>query len=103
VAFYLGTESGLTHTWTDYSVTNGQEYFYGVCAYDYGADAPFNFPPSENDLAVNRTPRGGIVLPPTSCRSGPIPAPPASGPPPPDTALQVARTRAGGSGGPWRS
>lgn len=73
VAFYLGAESGLTHTWTDYSVTNGQEYFYAVCAYDYGADPPLNFPPSENDLAVNRTPRGGIVLPPNVVQVRPNP------------------------------
>ncbi len=73
VAYYLGTESGIAHQWTDYSVTNGQEYYYGVCAYDYGADPPLNFPPSENDLAVNRTPRGGVVLPPNVVRVRPNP------------------------------
>ena len=62
VAYYLGTESGLTHTWTDHSVTNGQQYYYAVTAYDFGSEA-FNFYPSENAIAPSRTPRGGLVLP----------------------------------------
>ncbi|MHB8079794.1 MAG: hypothetical protein ACYDIE_11145, partial [Candidatus Krumholzibacteriia bacterium] len=91
VAFYLGTESGVTHQWTDHSVTNGQEYYYGVCAYDYGADPPLNFPPSENDLSVNRTPRGGVVLPSNIVRVRPDP--PAAGFRP--AAVDTARHAAG--------
>jgi hypothetical protein len=63
VAYYLGTDSGLTHTWTDNTVTNGQQYYYAVTAYDFGSVA-FNFYPSENAIAPSRTPRGGLVLPP---------------------------------------
>ncbi len=64
VAYYLGTETGLTHTWTDYGVTNGQQYYYAVTAYDFGSTDPkFNFYPSENAIAPSRTPRGGLVLP----------------------------------------
>ena len=37
VAYYLGNDTGITHTWTDTTVTNGQEYYYAVCAYDYGS------------------------------------------------------------------
>jgi hypothetical protein len=62
VAYYLGTDSGLTHTWTDNTVTNGQQYYYAVTAYDFGSEA-FNFYPSENSIAPSRTPRGGLVLP----------------------------------------
>lgn len=62
VAYYLGTDSGLTHTWTDNTVTNGQQYYYAVTAYDFGSEA-FNFYPSENAIAPSRTPRGGLVLP----------------------------------------
>ena len=65
VAYYLGTESGLTHTWTDYGAVNGQQYYYAVTAYDFGSEA-FNFYPSENAIAVSRTPRGGLVLPPNT-------------------------------------
>src|SRR5258708_16873006 len=36
VAYYLGSDSGLVHTWTDSTVTNGQLYYYAVCAYDFG-------------------------------------------------------------------
>ncbi|TPW17711.1 MAG: hypothetical protein FD129_269, partial [bacterium] len=62
VAYYLGDDTGLTHTWTDTTVTNGQEYFYALTAYDYGSDA-LDFYPSENAISVSRTPRGGLILP----------------------------------------
>ena len=69
VSFDLGSDTGITHTWTDNTVTNGQEYFYSVTAYDYGFDpVPYDDNlatfPSENSIApITRTPRGGIVLP----------------------------------------
>ncbi|MCB1150165.1 hypothetical protein KDK88_01360 [bacterium] len=63
VAYYLGNESGLTHTWTDHSVTNGQLYYYAIAAYDYGSEE-YNFFPSENSIATSRTLRGGLILPP---------------------------------------
>jgi len=66
VGYYLGNDSGITHTWTDTTVTNGQQYYYAVCAYDYGydpgADSLAIFP-SENSITVSRTPRGGLILP----------------------------------------
>jgi len=62
VQYYLGTNTGLTHTWTDFSAVNGQQYYYAVTAYDRGSEA-FNFYPSENAIAPSRTPRGGLVLP----------------------------------------
>ncbi len=61
VAYYLGNDSGIRHTWTDDSVTNGQQYYYAVTAYDHGSDTQ-NFFPSENAIAVSRTPRGGLIL-----------------------------------------
>jgi hypothetical protein len=67
VSYFLGTNSGITHTWTDYSVTNGQLYYYAVTAYDYGPSSPgaeVAFYPSENAIAVSRTLRGGFVAPP---------------------------------------
>lgn len=70
IAYYLGSETGLTHIYRDTTVTNGQQYYYAVTAYDYGptiiqqatGDA-FTFFPSENAIAVSRTVRGGTVLP----------------------------------------
>jgi hypothetical protein len=62
VAYYLGTNSGLKHVWVDNTVTNGQQYYYAVTAYDFGSEE-FNFYPSENAIAPSRTPRGGLVLP----------------------------------------
>jgi hypothetical protein len=67
VAFWLGTETGIQHTWIDTTVTNGQQYYYAVTAYDYGSDTSLpdslQFYPSENAIAVSRTPRGGTILP----------------------------------------
>lgn len=62
VQYHLGTNTGLTHTWTDHSAVNGQQYYYAVTAYDHGSEA-FNFYPSENAIAPSRTPRGGLILP----------------------------------------
>jgi hypothetical protein len=63
-AEYLGNDSGIWHTWTDHGVTNGQQYYYAVTAYDHGSPPDrFDFPPSENAIAASRTPRGGLVLP----------------------------------------
>ncbi len=66
VAYYLGNDTGVTHTWTDSTVTNGQQYYYAVCAYDYGYDPGSDslaIFPSENAIAVSRTLRGGTILP----------------------------------------
>lgn len=62
VAYYLGNDSGISHTFTDTTVTNGQLYYYAVCAYDRGSDS-LDFYPSENAITVSRTPRGGTILP----------------------------------------
>ena len=34
--FYLGDDTGLRHTFIDKNVTDGQKYYYAVCAYDKG-------------------------------------------------------------------
>ncbi len=62
VAYYLGDDKGLTHTFTDTSVTNGQTYYYAVAAYDRGSDSIFVYP-SEDAISVSQTLRGGIILP----------------------------------------
>ena len=69
VSFDLGSDTGIRHTWVDTTVTNGQEYFYSVTAYDFGFETvPYSDSlaifPSENSIApITRTPRGGLVLP----------------------------------------
>jgi hypothetical protein len=72
IAYDLGTDSGLMHTFTDTTVTNGQEYYYAVCAYDRGSDS-LGFYPSENAIAVSRTLRGGTILPPNVTIARPNP------------------------------
>jgi hypothetical protein len=68
VAYWLGDDTGITHVWADTTVKNGQQYYYAVTAYDFGFDAgpgldSLSFYPSENAIAVSRTPRGGTILP----------------------------------------
>jgi len=66
VQYWLGDETGITHTWTDDAVTNGQDYYYGIVAYDFGVDSPYDslrIFPSQNAIAVTRTARGGLILP----------------------------------------
>jgi hypothetical protein len=61
-AYWLGEDNGITHTFTDSTVNNGQTYYYAVTSYDRGSEE-FKFFPSENPITVSRTPRGGTVLP----------------------------------------
>lgn len=61
IAYFLGNNSGITHSWTDTTVKNGQRYFYAVCAYDRGADS-IEIYPSENSISVSQTLRGGFIL-----------------------------------------
>jgi len=70
LAFYLGSETGLQHSFRDTAVVDGQEYFYAVTSYDFGATiieglsgAEFTFYPAENSISVSRTLLGGISLP----------------------------------------
>ena len=66
VAYWLGENTGITHAWTDSTVTNGQQYFYAVCAYDFGRESDLDslaIYPTENSIPVSRTPRGGLILP----------------------------------------
>lgn len=67
VAYFLGTDTGITHTWTDDTAVNGQLYYYAVTAYDYGYEPggeSLGFYPSENAISVQQTTRGGLILPP---------------------------------------
>jgi hypothetical protein len=66
VHYYLGEDVGVTHTWTDTTVTNGQVYYYAVTAYDFGVESIYDSLrvfPSENAITVTRTLRGGLILP----------------------------------------
>jgi hypothetical protein len=66
VQYWLGEDTGIRHTWTDTTVTNGMQYYYAVCAYDRGLDTgadSTSFYPSENSIPVSRTARGGLILP----------------------------------------
>ena len=62
VAYWLGTDTGLTHTWTDSTVTNGHLYYYAVTAYDFGSE-DLGFAPSENAITASIGLRTGLILP----------------------------------------
>ena len=78
LSYYLGSETGLTHTWRDTTVKNGQLYYYAVCSYDWGpvlqrGVTNFTYYPSESAINVTRTLRGGTIFPKnvTSVRPNP--------------------------------
>ncbi|MCF6238755.1 MAG: hypothetical protein L3J79_08085 [Candidatus Marinimicrobia bacterium] len=52
-AFYLGEDRGLSHVWTDTTVTNGQLYFYAVVSYDRGSDSFYPAECSKTILELN--------------------------------------------------
>jgi hypothetical protein len=95
VAYWLGSDTGITHTWTDTTVVNGQEYFYAVAAYDFGYEPipgsdSLGFYPSENAIPVSRTLRGGLILPPNAVAVRPNPKVAGFTAAKVDTALKVA-------------
>ncbi len=52
-AYYLGSETGLSHRYIDNNVQNGRTYYYAVVAYDYGApDIGPGISPSENNAVI---------------------------------------------------
>jgi hypothetical protein len=88
VSYWLGTDTGLRHTWTDSTVVNGQQYYYAVCGYDYGFDPARDSTaalgginlsaiyPSESPISVSRTTRGGLILPANVATARPNPRAP---------------------------
>jgi hypothetical protein len=50
-SYYLGSNTGLVHSYVDNSVNNGRRYFYAVCAYNTGDDS-LNIFPSEDTKIV---------------------------------------------------
>ncbi|MCK5077902.1 MAG: hypothetical protein KAR38_16085, partial [Calditrichia bacterium] len=60
VQFFLGNETGLTHTFVDESVINGVRYYYAVTAYDRGA-AEQNIYPSETSKFATLDAGGNVV------------------------------------------
>ena len=72
VAYFLGDNTGLQHTFVDRDVENGQLYYYAVTAYDTGTDSIFIYP-SENAITVSQTLRGGLILPSNVATARPNP------------------------------
>ncbi|NOY59614.1 MAG: hypothetical protein GXO75_11905, partial [Calditrichaeota bacterium] len=50
-SFYLGSDTGLKHTYIDKNVTNGRTYFYALVAYDFGWEAD-HLAPVENTATI---------------------------------------------------
>lgn len=52
-AYYLGSETGLSHRYIDNNVQNGRTYYYALVAYDFGApDVGPGISPSENNAVI---------------------------------------------------
>ncbi|MFA7329640.1 MAG: hypothetical protein WC326_01070 [Candidatus Delongbacteria bacterium] len=59
--YYLGSNSGLVHSWTDTTAVNGQNYFYAVAAYDRG-DPESGFLPAETAKQASIDAAGRVTL-----------------------------------------
>ncbi len=57
--FYLGSNSGLVHTFVDKNLQNGQRYFYAVTAYTSG-DPNNNFYPAEDPKFITVNSDGSV-------------------------------------------
>ena len=60
IHYYMGDNTGLSHTFTDTSVMNGQRYFYAVVAYDSGS-VENNISPSETTKNIQVALNGAIT------------------------------------------
>ena len=92
--YWLGTDSGVVHSFVDTEVTNGQQYYYAVTAYDRGSPED-NFSPSETAASVSRTARGGTILPSNVVQVRPEPRVPGYQS---ATAAAPAQVEGGGTG-----
>jgi hypothetical protein len=61
VIYYLGSNTGIVHSWTDTTVENGQTYYYAVCAYDRG-DFGRGILPAENSKTIVMDASGAVTL-----------------------------------------
>ena len=63
VKFDLGNDTGLLHSFTDTTVTNGQRYYYAVTAYDFGLQsAGLSVAPTETSIRVDVDAQGIIKV-----------------------------------------
>ncbi|HUL44661.1 MAG TPA: hypothetical protein VLY03_09920 [Bacteroidota bacterium] len=58
-SYFLGSETGLQHSYVDKEVDNGRKYYYAVVAYNYG-NAAIGIFPSENTHSVRISSTGEI-------------------------------------------
>ncbi|MBL7068048.1 MAG: hypothetical protein ISS29_09405 [Candidatus Marinimicrobia bacterium] len=52
VKYQLGDDTGITHSFVDTDVRNGQTYYYTVISYDFGGDVSNNIPPTECNIML---------------------------------------------------
>jgi hypothetical protein len=53
IQYYLGRDTGITHSFIDNTVQNGRTYYYAVVAYDYGLpNVGGGISPSENTIVL---------------------------------------------------
>jgi hypothetical protein len=62
--YYLGSNTGIVHSYIDNDVQNGRTYYYALVAYDYGMKGVgtlgVSIPPAENNMTVDLDEYGNI-------------------------------------------
>ncbi len=57
VKYNLGSNTGLVHTYRDFSVQNGKTYYYAVASYDHGFDSlGVQLAPTESQISILQDP-----------------------------------------------
>ena len=96
--YFLGDDTGLRHSWTDYDVMNGKTYYYAVVSYDMGW-AEKNILPSECTKIIVKDIYGNITLDKNTVMV--VPDAPVAGYCPPEIPEGIKHITGHGTGKVW--
>ena len=89
-SFYLGNDTGLSHSFVDTDVENGKRYFYAVVSYDRGSENGDIFP-KDCDKRIDIASTGEVTTFQNTCMV--IPNAEAAGFTPPPNSVKVAAAK----------
>ncbi|MFQ5603106.1 MAG: hypothetical protein ACE5HS_07540 [bacterium] len=95
LSFFLGSNTGLQHSFVDTDVDNGRTYFYALTAYDRG-DASADIFPSENPIRIDQAPSGKFSTDINTVIV--VPNAPVAGFEPPENSIRLDKISAIGTG-----
>ena len=93
IKFNMGENTGLSHTWTDTDVHNGQTYYYAIVSYDFGQVSfgdgpPEGLPPSLCSSIIKTDAFGRVTFLDVNCGVA-VPRPGSAGYTPPSLVGEI--------------